>query len=71
MTIRWALQRGVIVIPKSVTAARIVENLRVFDFELSADEVAAITALGAPASGKVQRQVNPPIGRDGGPYFKD
>eukprot|EP00611_Tribonema_gayanum_P019800 TRINITY_DN349_c0_g1_i2.p2 TRINITY_DN349_c0_g1~~TRINITY_DN349_c0_g1_i2.p2 ORF type:complete len:173 (-),score=67.14 TRINITY_DN349_c0_g1_i2:672-1190(-) len=45
--IRWHLQNGETVIPKSVTPSRIVENSQVFDFELTADEVAAIDALGA------------------------
>lgn len=43
--IRWHLQLGLVVIPKSVTEARIRENYRVFDFELSADEQAEISAL--------------------------
>ncbi|SMF27240.1 aldo/keto reductase [Pseudomonas sp. LAIL14HWK12:I10] len=43
--IRWHLQLGLVVIPKSVTEARIRENHRVFDFELSADEIGAIAAL--------------------------
>lgn len=45
--IRWAIQRGTACIPKSVTPARIVENAAVFDFELTADEVAKINALDA------------------------
>ncbi|AXQ48327.1 aldo/keto reductase [Pseudomonas sp. SAR267] len=43
--IRWHLQLGLVVIPKSVTEARIRENYRVFDFELSDDEIGAIAAL--------------------------
>ncbi|WP_069162194.1 aldo/keto reductase [Nocardia altamirensis] len=43
--IRWHLQLGNIVIPKSVTPSRIAENLDVFGFELSRDQVAAINAL--------------------------
>ncbi|WP_343929701.1 aldo/keto reductase [Tsukamurella strandjordii] len=43
--LRWHLQLGNVVIPKSVTPARIAENFEVFGFELTADEVARITAL--------------------------
>lgn len=43
--LRWHLQQGRIVIPKSVTPARIVENADVFGFELDDDELAQITAL--------------------------
>ncbi|MFC4943983.1 aldo/keto reductase [Pseudonocardia sp. GCM10023141] len=43
--LRWHLQVGNVVIPKSVTPARIVENFDVFGFELDADDVAAIEAL--------------------------
>jgi 2,5-diketo-D-gluconate reductase A len=47
VVIRWHLQLGNVVIPKSVTPARIVENFDVFDFHLSEDEMAAIEALDA------------------------
>lgn len=43
--IRWALQHGTIVIPKSSHRGRIVENARVFDFELSPDETEALDGL--------------------------
>ena len=43
--LRWHLQLGNVVIPKSVTPSRIAENFDVFGFELSDAEVAAITAL--------------------------
>ena len=45
VTLRWAIQRGDVVFPKSVTRARVEENFRLFDFELTADDVAAISAL--------------------------
>jgi diketogulonate reductase-like aldo/keto reductase len=43
--LRWGLQQGRSVIPKSTRPERIAENLAVFDFELTADELAAIDAL--------------------------
>ena len=43
--LRWGLQHGRSVIPKSTKPSRIAENINVFDFELSADEMAAIDAL--------------------------
>ncbi|MBW1640807.1 aldo/keto reductase [Microbacterium resistens] len=45
VVLRWHLQQGRVVIPKSVTPARIAENLDVFDGDLSAEELAAIDAL--------------------------
>ncbi|MEY4559146.1 MAG: hypothetical protein RLZ82_161 [Actinomycetota bacterium] len=45
IVLRWHIQRGVAVIPKSNSKERIVENMNVFDFELSAEDVDAITAL--------------------------
>ena len=45
--IRWHLQLGNVVIPKSVTPARIVENFDVFDFVLSDEQMQAIDALDA------------------------
>ena len=43
--LRWHIERGDIVFPKSVTPARIRENIDIFDFELSGEEVEAISAL--------------------------
>jgi len=45
VTLRWHLQRGDIVFPKSVTRSRVEENFALFDFELTDDDVAAVTAL--------------------------
>ena len=47
VVIRWHLQLGNVVIPKSVTPERIVENFDVFDFSLTDDEMASIEALDA------------------------
>ena len=43
--LRWHLQRGVVVIPKSTHIERMQENLNVFDFSLTGEEMAAIGAL--------------------------
>lgn len=43
--LRWHLQRGIIVIPKSTHIERMKENLEVFDFQLSEADMAAIAAL--------------------------
>ncbi|QGK70182.1 aldo/keto reductase [Allosaccharopolyspora coralli] len=43
--LRWHLQQGRQVIPKSVTPARIAENFQVFDFDLTVDQLASIDSL--------------------------
>ncbi|MEK5058014.1 2,5-diketo-D-gluconic acid reductase [Paenibacillus sp. FSL H7-0326] len=45
VVLRWLVQRGVVVIPKSVHKERIVENFNIFDFELSADDTEQISTL--------------------------
>jgi 2,5-diketo-D-gluconate reductase A len=45
VVLRWHIQRGDIIFPKSVTAARIRENIDIFDFELSGQDHEAITSL--------------------------
>ena len=47
IVVRWHLQEGVIVFPKTVRRERLVENLSVFDFELSADDMAVLAAMDA------------------------
>ena len=44
VAIRWHLQEGIIVFPKTIKRERMIENAEVFDFELSADEMATIAA---------------------------
>ena len=43
--LRWLNQRGIVVIPKSVRKERMAENLNIFDFTLTAEQMAAIDAL--------------------------
>lgn len=43
--LRWNVQRGVVVIPKSVRYERIIENSEIFDFSLSEDEMSLIAGL--------------------------
>ncbi|CAF1602354.1 unnamed protein product, partial [Didymodactylos carnosus] len=53
--IRWHLQHGLIVIPKTVTPQRLIENADVFDFELTTDDVNSIDKMGE----KNLRFINP------------
>ncbi|AZG47642.1 aldo/keto reductase [Gordonia insulae] len=55
--LRWHLQQGRQVIPKSVTPSRIAENFDVFDFELTADELAAIDTLDTGVRGGPEPEV--------------
>ena len=45
VTLRWHVQRGDIIFPKSVTRSRVEENFAIFDFELSDSDMTDITAL--------------------------
>ncbi len=45
IVLRWHVQTGGVAIPKTATPSRLAENMDIFDFELSDDEVAAIDAL--------------------------
>ena len=45
VTLRWHVQRGDVVFPKSVTRARVEENFHIFDFELDEEAMSAISAL--------------------------
>lgn len=48
--LRWLTQRGVVAIPKSVRKERMAENLNIFDFELSAEDMNAIATLDSKQS---------------------
>jgi D-xylose reductase len=45
VVLRWGVQRGTAIIPKTARKERLKENLALFDFELSAEEMQAISAL--------------------------
>ena len=45
VTLRWHIQRGDIVFPKSVTRTRVEENFNIFDFELADDDIQSISEL--------------------------
>jgi diketogulonate reductase-like aldo/keto reductase len=48
--LRWLVQRGIIALSKSIRNERMIENISVFDFELSAEDVAAMTTLDTKTS---------------------
>lgn len=45
VVLRWFLQNGIVPLPKSVTPERILSNIKVYDFELSAEDMAAINGI--------------------------
>ncbi|MBN9644669.1 aldo/keto reductase [Corynebacterium mendelii] len=57
--IRWHMQLGCVVIPKSATPARIEENFDVFDFELTDGQMARLTALDGDDSAQKRRGPDP------------
>jgi diketogulonate reductase-like aldo/keto reductase len=48
--LRWLVQRGIIALAKSTRKERMIENISVFDFELNADDMAAITTVDTKTS---------------------
>ena len=48
--LRWQLQRGIVVIPKSVHKERMIENLSVFDFKLSQTDMEQISKMDTKTS---------------------
>ena len=53
VTLRWHIERGDIVFPKSMKADRMRENFKIFDFSLTPDEVAAISSLNQGEAGRL------------------
>ena len=45
VALRWLIQRGIIAIPKTVNPERMAQNIDIFDFELNADDMAAIETM--------------------------
>ena len=45
VVLRWHIELGVVAIPRSANPSRIAQNINIFDFELTSDEIAAISAL--------------------------
>jgi diketogulonate reductase-like aldo/keto reductase len=59
LAIRWLLQQGVATIPRSSSAERVAQNFRVFDFELTTEEMRRIHALRRP-DGRVAKPAMAP-----------
>jgi 2,5-diketo-D-gluconate reductase A len=53
VALRWHVQRGDIVFPKSMRAERMVENFAIFDFELSPEDMTAVTGLDRGEEGRL------------------
>lgn len=53
VVLRWAIQHGVPVVPKSSKRARLLENASVFDFALSPEELAVLDALDLGEEGRI------------------
>lgn len=52
VVLRWHIERGDVVFPKSMHAQRIRENFEIFDFEINDEEIEALTALGKGDAGR-------------------
>jgi 2,5-diketo-D-gluconate reductase A len=58
VALRWHVERGDVVFPKSMRSERMRENFEIFDFSLSPDEVGAISALDQGAGGRLGANPN-------------
>lgn len=63
IVLRWQLDRGIAPIPKTVHTERLPENLAVFDFKLTEDEISSITAL-TQTDGKISHMMADPAWLD-------
>jgi 2,5-diketo-D-gluconate reductase A len=53
VVLRWNIERGIVPIPRSSNPQRLAQNIAIFDFKLTADEIAAISALDTGAEQRV------------------
>lgn len=58
VALRWHIQHGLVVIPKSANTQRLAENMQIFDFELDADDLAALATLDRGADAGVDSNVD-------------
>ena len=54
VALRWAIQRGTAIIPKTTRKERLIENISLYDFQLNSEEMAQISAL------NINRRFNDP-----------
>lgn len=59
VVLRWNIQRGVVVIPKTTHKERMIENINVWDFELSQDEMESISTLDLGYGGSRTKHFDP------------
>ena len=59
VALRWNVQRGVVVIPKSVHKARIEENFQIWDFTLTEEEMQKISSLDLGYQGTAVKHFDP------------
>ena len=46
ISLRWLIQKGIVVIPKASSEGHLIENMNIFDWELSSDDVNRIDSIG-------------------------